>query len=152
MAGSGVSVRVDTRELEQLRQALAGIGNRHLTAVYRKALRKAADPIANEVRQRYSQFSRRIPRAVRIKVRQGGRVVVIEVGGTPTTMHARTVEGLPSGGPARHPVFAKGPRSEWAWVAQTPPRQVVAKVVAARADSYTRDVVALFIRALEDHL
>jgi hypothetical protein len=149
---AGVSVQVKAPELVDLHRKLKELGGRELLVIYRKALRKAAEPLAVEVRQRYSAYSTRLPRAVRIKVKGGGRVVLIEVGGTRTTPHARTVEGLPSGGPARHPVFAKGPRSEWTWVAQTPPRQIVAQVVNQRSDAFVRDVVRRLDAELDQKL
>jgi hypothetical protein len=145
----GVSMRVEAHNLTEIHAALKSLGSRELMVVYRRAVKRAAEPLAAEVRQRYAQFSRRIPRAVRIKVRAGGRVVMIEAGGTPTTQHARVVEGLPNGQAARHPVFARGPRDSWTWVAQQPPRQVVAKVVASSGDAFTRNVVNELIRELD---
>jgi hypothetical protein len=144
-----VQVAVDARELRAIANVLEDIGDRELQIAYRRALRKAAEPIAQEVRTRYAAYSTRIPRAVRIKVKAGGRVVLIEVGGTPSTPHARTVEGRINGTPGRHPVFARGPRSEWTWVAQVPPRQIVAKVVAARTDRFVFDVIWELMRVLD---
>ena len=151
MAGE-VQVQINAPELAAIHAAFRDIGDRTLMAAYRQAVRKAAEPLAQEIRVRYSQFSTRIPQAVRIKLKRGGRLVVIEVGGTKATPHARTIEGLPSGGPARHPVFAKGPRDSWAWVAQTPPRQIVAKVVAAGSDRFVYDVVRELMQALDRDL
>lgn len=103
-------------------------GLREFTRDFRKAdqvaakvltgrFREVAKPIA-EAAKVFAKWSRRIPRSIRIT--GTGANIKIVAGGR-RAPHAITFEA-PEGHPRRHPVYAKGPRSEWTWAPQTPRR------------------------------
>jgi hypothetical protein len=100
-------------------------------------LRQAAQVIADDAKVRAARWSRRMPLSVRITggVSRGLNVV----GGGARAPQYYTFEGKPSGAPRSHPVYARGPRSGWTWVAQ-PPRPTLRPAAEAKADEVARIV------------
>jgi hypothetical protein len=107
---------VDAQGLRQLARDVNRIADKDLRLRFRKGLNKAGEIVAAEARSR-SGWSSRIPSTIRTGVTTRG--VYVRAGG-PRAPHAVTFEGKADGSARRHPVFARGARSNWTWVAQDP--------------------------------
>lgn len=87
---------------------------------FRGALRRAAEPIVADAKNRAS-WSERIPGAIGTRTRVSGQGVTVSVRvNAKKAPHARPIENRGRQGNFRHPVHAdpnKG-RSEWTWVPQ----------------------------------
>jgi hypothetical protein len=69
----------------------------------------------------FSGWSERIPASGHVEDDSAGRGVRIVFGGPPAP-HAITFEA-PHAPFWKHPVFARGPRPDWNWAPQIPPRR-----------------------------
>ena len=97
---SGTPILADTKSLANLARDL----RRASPEVWREcrlALRAAAEPIAEDVRQTTAGFSTRIPQTVRIRTGRGNVRILI---GGPTAPNAVPIENRGKGF-VRHPVF-----------------------------------------------
>jgi hypothetical protein len=80
----------------------------------------------------FAGWSERIPATGHVDNGFGPDEVRVVFGG-PAAPHAITFEA-PHAPYWKHPVFARGPRSSWWWVAQIPPRRFLLPAVDAYAD------------------
>lgn len=90
-------------EIKQLRKAIGGIP-KELRKELRPALKAAADPVAQDARGRAS-WSKRIPRAISVRVRfsrDPGVLLQVRRGAAP---HGRAYEGITGASHFVHPVF-----------------------------------------------
>lgn len=111
-------------------------------AILADRLRRAAQPIADDARRRAAAWSVRVPLSIRL---QGGASRITIVAGGARAPQAYTFEGKPSGAPRSHPVFARGPREDWTWVAQ-PPRPFLAEAVDAKSE----EMLQIFAGIVDD--
>ena len=81
---------------------------------------QAGEIIADSAR-RLSSWSERIPASIHTITSEGSDTVLIVAGGE-MAPHAITFEA-PHAPWWKHPVFGRGPRETWHWVAQIPPRR-----------------------------
>jgi len=139
----GAGFRVDDSDLVR---AAAGLRRTHpeIAKSLRRGMREAGSEVRDDIRSAAARTgSRRIPRSVKVATRVSASSVQVTVkADTRVAPHARVMEGGPGGRPARHPVFAKGPRSGWTWVAQRP-RSYFYGTARARADEVRRKVFDL---------
>lgn len=124
------AIAVDARGLRQLSKDLKKIGDKDLSKELRAGLRKSGEVVAAAARSNAS-WSSRIPGSIKVVVQQKG--VAVRAGGDKAP-HAVTFEGKNNGQPRRHPVFARGARSDWTWAAQDPPRPYLKPALSANLD------------------
>lgn len=109
-------------------------------------LRQAAEVIAQDARILSGTWSERVPPSVRVypALTRGGTAVTIAAGGVRAPM-AYTNEGKRGGRPIWHPVFARGERSDWKWVPQTP-----RPFMRPAADARANQAADVFAKAIDD--
>jgi hypothetical protein len=159
-------VTIDARDYAKVYDELRQLANgKELIRELARALHEAAGPAVEDERALWAGISKRIPETVRARVRPGPKPkIMIFAGGTPSTEHAKVLEGYDSGAPYRHPVFARTHfghfdlgasqtgRSEWTWVAQSPPAQIVPQVIERNADRIAEHVADKVEAFVDEHL
>lgn len=95
---------------------------------------QAAEVIADGARRR-SSWSTRIPASVHT-VAGAGETALIVAGGE-RAPHAITFEA-PGAPYWKHPVYGHGPRKDWHWAAQVPPRRFLLPAAVEECDRAVR--------------
>lgn len=126
---------VDAQGLRQLSKDLRKIGDKELSKQLRSGLKKSGEIVAASARSK-SSWSARIPGSIRVVVQPKG--VAVRAGGK-TAPHAITFEGKNNGEARRHPVFARGDRSDWTWAPQDP-RPFLKPALASNLDKVVQVV------------
>lgn len=124
-------IGVSVTDFTKLARDINNIGNIQLRSEWRAALTKAGNIVAEQARENAS-WSGRISGSIKTSVTTKG--VSVRAGGAGAP-HAVTFEGNVNGGARRHPVFARGPRSNWTWVAQDPPRPFLLPALEANLNA-----------------
>jgi len=139
------SISVDVTGLRQLSRDINSSGNRYLKLRLQQGLREGAEVVAVAARSK-AAFSTRIPDSIRVAVTARGAYVRA---GSARAPHAVTFEGTASGGPRRHPVFARGGRATWTWVPQSP-RPFLLPALIQTTDQVVEKVADAMERAFLD--
>lgn len=129
------AVTVDQRQLRQLTSDLRRVST-EMPKQVRGLMLDGAKIVAGDARSRAS-WSSRIPGTVKPRATaRGARVVA----GGPKAPHASFYEGTNSGGPGRHPVFARGARSGWRWTSKGSPRPYLKPAAEGKATEVAQTV------------